>query len=155
VARITVEDCIDKVSNRFELVLLAAHRARSIAKGSASSVEPENDKNSVIALREIAEKTMSANDMREGLIHSLQHSNVEVDEPEAVAAPMLPKAMRPTLGRDDRSQDIMLDTMTEDALLRAMAQLAPQDAATPNAGGTEQGRTTGDAVGPFRGRGES
>jgi DNA-directed RNA polymerase subunit omega len=55
-ARITVEDCIDKVSNRFELVLLAAHRVRTITKGAAPTVEPEHDKNSVIALREIAEK---------------------------------------------------------------------------------------------------
>ena len=53
-ARVTVEDCVDKVPNRFELVLLAAHRARSIANGSAITIEPENDKNPVIALREIA-----------------------------------------------------------------------------------------------------
>src|ERR1700716_2111712 len=126
-ARITVEDCVDKVANRFELVLLAAHRARSIAKGSGVSVEPENDKNPVIALREIAEKTMSANDMREGLVHSLQR-NVEIDEPEAAAAPIvLPQSMRPTLGRDDRSTDKTIDTMTEAALLRAMEQEAPLD----------------------------
>jgi DNA-directed RNA polymerase subunit omega len=125
-ARITVEDCIDKVSNRFELVLLSAHRARSIAKGSAVSVEPENDKNPVIALREIAEKTISGADMREGLIHSLQH-NVEIDEPEAVAAPMLPEAMRPTLGRDDRSHDTTIDTISEEALLRGLQQLPPED----------------------------
>ncbi len=98
-ARITVEDCVDKVANRFELVLLAAHRARSIAKGSAVSVEPENDKNPVIALREIAEKTMSAGDMREGLIHSLQ-KNVEIDEPDAIAAPMISRGMATSLGRD-------------------------------------------------------
>ena len=128
-ARITVEDCVDKVANRFELVLLAAHRARSIAKGSAVSVEPENDKNPVIALREIAEKTMSGSDMREGLIHSLQH-NVEFDEPEAGAAPLLPQSMRPTLGRDDRSTDMAIDTMTEEALLRAMEREAPLDSTT-------------------------
>ena len=69
-ARVTVEDCIDKVANRFELVLLAVHRARSIAKGSAITVDPENDKNSVIALREIASKTISPGDTREGA-HSL------------------------------------------------------------------------------------
>ena len=55
-ARVTVEDCVDKVPNRFELVLLAAHRARSIANGSHITIEPENDKNPVIALREIAEQ---------------------------------------------------------------------------------------------------
>src|ERR1700680_697292 len=122
-ARITVEDCIDKVANRFDLVLLAAHRARTIAKGSSVSVEPENDKNPVIALREIAEKTIAANDMREGLIDSLQH-NVEIGEPEKVAAPMLPQSMRSALERDDRAEDTVVDTMTEEALLRAMERLA-------------------------------
>jgi DNA-directed RNA polymerase subunit omega (EC 2.7.7.6) len=86
-ARVTVEDCVDKVPNRFELVLLAAHRARAIASGSPITVEPENDKNPVIALREIAEQTVPADDMRESLIHSLQ-KNVEVDEPEALSAPV-------------------------------------------------------------------
>jgi DNA-directed RNA polymerase subunit omega len=128
-ARITVEDCIDKVPNRFDLVLLAAHRARTIAKGAPISVETENDKNPVIALREIAEETVSPGDLREGLIHSLQH-NVEVDEPERVAAPALPESMRPTLGRDDRSDDTVVDTMTEEALLRAMEKLKPDDPET-------------------------
>jgi len=66
---VTVEDCADKVPNRFELVLLAVHRAREIAKGSQITIEAENDKNPVIALREIAEKTVAPGDMREGLIH--------------------------------------------------------------------------------------
>ena len=92
-ARVTVEDCVDKVPNRFELVLLAAHRARSIANGSAITIDPDNDKNPVIALREIAEKTIPPDDMREALIHSIQ-KNVEVDEPEAAAAPLLPPERR-------------------------------------------------------------
>src|SRR5262245_16814951 len=121
-ARITVEDCIDKISNSFELVLLAAHRARSIAKGQAVAVEPENDKNSVIALREIAEKTIAPQGMKERLINSLQ-AQVEIDEPEAVAAPVLPETLRPRLGRDDPSVDTAVDTLTEDALLRAMKEL--------------------------------
>ena len=75
-ARITVEDCVLKVDNRFELILLAAHRARSIASGSPMSVEKENDKNPVVALREIASGTIAADDVREGLIHSIQ-KNVE------------------------------------------------------------------------------
>jgi DNA-directed RNA polymerase subunit omega len=126
-ARITVEDCIVEVANRFELVLLAAHRARAIAKGSAIAIEPSKDKNTVIALREIAEKTMLANDMREGLIDSLQN-NVEVDEPETCAAPVLPPEYSPPrLGRDDPSLDSKMDTMTEDALLRAMKAQLPQE----------------------------
>ena len=130
-ARITVEDCIDKVANRFELVLLAAHCARTIAKGSAATVEPNNDKNTVIALREIAE-VISASDMREGFIESLQ-VNAEVDEPEPAAAPALPPAFQPPrLGRDDPSVDRQIDVMTEDALLRAMKLQIPQE---PNPAG--------------------
>jgi DNA-directed RNA polymerase subunit omega len=133
-ARITVEDCIDKVANRFELVLLAAHRARTIAKGSHVSVEAEGDKNSVLALREIAEQTISPNDTREGFIHTLQ-ANVEIDEPEAGAAPTLPETLRLTLGRDHRSEDTVVEIMTEDALLRAMGQLTPEDPATQSIAG--------------------
>ena len=132
-ARVTVEDCVDKVANRFDLVLLAAHRARTIAKGSAITVEPENDKNAVIALREIAEKTLPPDDLREGLIDSMQH-NVEIDEPEAVAAPMLPPSVRITLGRDNHSQDQTVDMMTEDALLRAMKALVPEEHINQNLG---------------------
>jgi DNA-directed RNA polymerase subunit omega len=134
-ARVTVEDCVDKVPNRFELVLLAAHRARSIANGSAVTVEPDNDKNPVIALREIAEKTVPPDDMREGLIHSIQ-KNVEVDEPEAAAAPSLPLDRRPTLGRDDPLTDTVVDVITEEQLLRGMESLTPTE---PSAGGGGSG----------------
>jgi DNA-directed RNA polymerase subunit omega len=136
-ARITVEDCIDKVENRFELVLLAAHRARAIKK-SAPAVDPDNDKDSVIALREFAEKALTPNDMRERLIHSMQE-NVEVDEPETAAAPSLPENLRPRLGRDDPSIDVKIDTMTEDALLTAMKSLIPEQ---PSVSG-EKDRTRG------------
>jgi DNA-directed RNA polymerase subunit omega len=130
-ARITVEDCVDKVANRFELVLLAAHRARTIAKGSAATVDPSNDKNTVIALREIAEKVISGSDMREGFIESLQ-GNTEVDEPEPAAAPAFPPAFQPPrLGRDDPSVDPQIDVMTEDALLRAMKSQIPQEPNPP------------------------
>src|SRR5262245_24400981 len=94
-ARVTVEDCVDKVPNRFELVLLAAHRARDLAKGSHITVDPENDKNAVIALREIAEKTIAPSDVLEGFIESIQQ-NVEVDEPEQRAVPTLPRDTPPS-----------------------------------------------------------
>ncbi|UNE54822.1 MULTISPECIES: DNA-directed RNA polymerase subunit omega [Bartonella] len=81
-ARVTVEDCIDKVDNRFELVLLAGHRARQISQGAQITIDRDNDKNPVVALREIAEETLSPADLKEDLIHSLQ-KHVEVDEPEA------------------------------------------------------------------------
>ena len=116
-ARVTVEDCVDKVPNRFELVLLAAHRARSIANGSAMTIAVNDDKNPVIALREIADQTIPPEDLREALIHSIQ-KNVEVDEPEAAAAPLLPPERRaPMLGRDDQSSDSVVDVMTEEQLL--------------------------------------
>ena len=81
-ARVTVEDCIDKVDNRFELVLLAGHRARRSPRARAITVDRDNDKNPVVALREIADETLSPDDLKEDLIHSLQ-KHVEVDEPEA------------------------------------------------------------------------
>ena len=136
-ARVTVEDCVDKVPNRFELVLLAAHRARAIANGSHITVETENDKNPVIALREIAEKTIPADDMREGLIHSIQ-KNVEVDEPEPGAAPTLPQERRPILGRDDQSTDTQVDVITEEQLLRGMESLTPTEPSA-NGGGSSAG----------------
>ena len=126
-ARVTVEDCIDKVENRFDLVLLASHRARMISSGSQITVERDNDKNPVVALREIAETTVSPGDLKEDLIHSLQ-KYVEVDEPEAEAVPMLSTDTRmPVLGQDDQSTDTAIDKMTEEELLRRMASQAPSD----------------------------
>lgn len=137
-ARVTVEDCVDKVPNRFELVLLAAHRARQISTGAAIAVEPENDKNPVISLREIAEKKLPPDDLRESLIHSIQ-KNVEVDEPEAGAAPLLAQDRRPALGRDDQGSDNMVDqiTMSEEQLLRGMESLTPLEPSSngPSGGG--------------------
>jgi DNA-directed RNA polymerase subunit omega len=125
-ARVTVEDCVDKVPNRFELVLLATHRARVLGKGSRITVDPENDKNPVIALREIAEKTIAPSDVLEALIESIQQ-NAEVDESEPRAVPTLPEADRPVLGRDDQSVDGVVDVLTEDQLLRGMSTMVPGD----------------------------
>jgi DNA-directed RNA polymerase subunit omega len=80
-ARVTVEDCVIKVPNRFELVLLAAQRAREITAGAPLSIERDNDKNPVVALREIAEETVALDHLQNGLIKGLQ-KHVEVDEPE-------------------------------------------------------------------------
>jgi DNA-directed RNA polymerase subunit omega len=143
-ARVTVEDCVDKVPNRFELVLVAAHRARAIATGSQVTVEPDNDKNPVIALREIAERTVSPDDMREGLIHSIQ-KNVEVDEPEAAAAPVLTTDRRaPILGRDDMSRDGVVDTMTEEQLLRGLESMTPSEPSAGNGGPRDRERDRHD-----------
>ncbi len=96
-ARVTVEDCIDKVENRFDLVLLASHRARLISSGAPITIDRDNDKNPVVALREIADERFAPEDMREDLIHSLQ-KHVEVDEPEPEAVP----AMTPSCGEEPR-----------------------------------------------------
>ena len=77
-ARVTVEDCVLKVPNRFELVMVAAQRSREILAGSPLTVEPDNDKNPVISLREIAEETVQLADLQESLIESQQH-HVEFD----------------------------------------------------------------------------
>jgi DNA-directed RNA polymerase subunit omega len=126
-ARVTVEDCVDKVPNRFELVLLAAHRARSISAGSPITVERENDKNPVVALREIAERTVSPPDLKEDLIHTMQRY-VEVDEPEPDAVPLLSSTPdRPVFGRDDETSDLVIDRMTEEELLRGLERSIPTD----------------------------
>ncbi|MFO7478134.1 MAG: DNA-directed RNA polymerase subunit omega [Methyloceanibacter sp.] len=126
-ARVTVEDCIDKIPNRFELVLLAGHRARSISAGAQIAVNRDNDKNPVVALREIAEKKIAPDDLKEDFIHSMQ-KYVEVDEPEAEAVPMLSTDTRmPVVSQDDQSSDGQIDKMTEEELLRRMATQAPSD----------------------------
>jgi len=117
VARVTVEDCIEKVENRFDLVLMAAHRARMISSGAQITVPRDNDKNPVVALREIGDATISPEDLHEDLIHSLQ-KYVEVDEPENSAAPMIES------GDDDA---INFDTISEEELLRGIESLAPPE----------------------------
>jgi DNA-directed RNA polymerase subunit omega len=120
-ARITVEDCIDKVSNRFELVLLAAHRARAVASGAPISIERDNDKNPVIALREIGGETISIEDLKEDLIHSLQ-AHVEIDEPEPEAAPAASVAPIVDIFRNDDNPGAIVDRITEEDLLRGLAR---------------------------------
>jgi DNA-directed RNA polymerase subunit omega len=80
-ARVTVEDCVERIPNRFELVMLAAKRSREISSGSGLTVERDNDKNPVCALREIAEDTVPLDELREELVRGLQ-KHIEVDEPE-------------------------------------------------------------------------
>jgi DNA-directed RNA polymerase subunit omega len=138
-ARVTVEDCVDNVPNRFELVLLSAHRARALTSGSQITIDAENDKNAVIALREIAEKTVAPNDVREGLLHSMQH-NVEVDEPEPTAVPTRPDVRHPALLRDDQTTETVVDILSEEDLLRNLEKLTPMDQSN---GSGEQGSRIG------------
>ena len=80
-ARVTVEDCVLRVSNRFKLVMLASQRARAVSSGAAITIDRDNDKNPVIALREIAEETVSVDELENALIKD-QQKHVEIDEPE-------------------------------------------------------------------------
>ncbi len=123
-ARVTVEDCIDKVENRFDLVLLASHRARMISSGSQITVDRDNDKNPVVALREIADTTVSPGDLKEDLIHSLQ-KYVEVDEPEP-EVPLIGSGAGASVDSDDN--DITAAApMTEEELLKGLEGLAPPE----------------------------
>ena len=123
-ARVTVEDCVDKVTNRFELVLFAAHRARGMSAGAELLVERDNDKNPVVALREIADEKLVPNEVREDLIGSLQ-KQVDVDEPEDdVVAPVAAPS------DDASSSPEQMTTMSEDDILtalQALEDMAPKE----------------------------
>jgi len=115
-ARVTVEDCIDKVPNRFDLVMFAAHRAREIASGAPISVERENDKNPVVALREIAAETVKPDEVMTAAIEANQQL-LEVDEPEDDSM---------SLAMDEgRGEAPQMDDFDEEKLLRAL--MAEQD----------------------------
>ena len=125
-ARITVEDCVDKVDNRFELVLLASHRARQISQGAPLHVERDNDKNPVVALREIADEALSPGDLKEDLIHSLQ-KHVEVDEPEADALPAPTPSAVEGSEQPASGDAATFDSMSEEELLAGIQGLvAPE-----------------------------
>jgi len=133
-ARVTVEDCIDKVENRFELVLLAGHRARQISQGAQITIDRDNDKNPVIALREIADEALSPADLKEDLIHSLQ-KHVEVDEPEVspeliTADAALAETVDLEFGMEEGRGDdhaVSFDQMSEEDLLAGIEGLvAPE-----------------------------
>ena len=109
-ARVTVEDCVDKVPNRFELVMLAAHRAREIATGAPLTVDRDRDKNPVVALREIADETITSKEIADDLVTSLQ-TQLDVDEPEDAVGLAAEKADLPEH-----------DTVSEDELLRQLQQ---------------------------------
>ena len=134
-ARVTVEDCIDKVENRFDLVLLASHRARMISSGTQITVDRDNDKNPVVALREIADEAISPGDLHEELVHSLQ-KYVEVDEPEPETVPLIGA---PGTGVDADDTDVTGDRMTEEELLKGLEGLTPPEAQPePDAGDDEE-----------------
>lgn len=124
-ARVTVEDCIDKLPNRFELVLLSAHRARMVSQGAPLTVDRDNDKNPVVALREIAEESIDCEDLREDFVHSMQ-KHVEVDEPEESEVPLLAggEIVAPEATQDGTDE---YERMTEEELLRGLEGLPPAE----------------------------
>lgn len=127
-ARVTVEDCVDKIPNRFELVLFSAHRARGMSAGSEILVERDNDKNPVVALREIADEKLEPDDLREQLVSSMQRQ-VDVDEPEADMQVMAPQlAPAETVETDVESgeealQEVSAPPMAEEDILAALQEM--------------------------------
>ncbi len=125
-ARVTVEDCVDKIPNRFDLVMMAAHRARELSAGASLTVERDKDKNPVVALREIADETIAAGPLREHAIEAHQRQ-IEVDEPEEDAMALLMggggggSSHQPSssFGRTDDAPE---DDMSEENLLRALME---------------------------------
>jgi DNA-directed RNA polymerase subunit omega len=115
-ARVTVEDCVDKVSSRFDLVLYSAYRARQLSGGAEPLVERDRDKNPVVALREIAAKELKPDDVRAEYIRSLQ-KHAEVDEPEEVQT-----------DEDSGREDAQFRQVTEEELLRALTTEAQRRA---------------------------
>lgn len=131
-ARVTVEDCVVKVPNRFELVLLAAQRSRALAGGATPTLERENDKNPVIALREIADGTVDTEDLRQLVVSGLQ-KHVEVDEPEDDSVAILAAAEKEWAG------------VTDESPCEPSPKSEPTVDAAGNSGDDADGDATGDA----------
>jgi DNA-directed RNA polymerase subunit omega len=128
-ARVTVEDCIQKLPNRFELVLMSAHRARMISQGAPLTLDRDNDKNPVVALREIGDATIDVEDLREDYVHSMQ-KHVEVDEPEESAVPLLTSGAEGgemEAGVVEADNQDAYDRMSEEDLLRGLEGLPPAE----------------------------
>ncbi len=132
-ARVTVEDCIQKLPNRFELVLMSAHRARMISQGAPLTLDRDNDKNPVVALREIGDSTIDVEDLREDYVHSMQ-KHVEVDEPEESAVPLLTsdseggqQAGDAAAAPAEQDNQDGYDRMSEEDLLRGLEGLPPAE----------------------------
>ncbi len=123
-ARVTIEDCIDKLPNRFELVLLAAHRARLVSQGAPLTVERDRDKDPVVSLREIAAETINKDDLREEFIHAMQ-KHVEVDEPEETEVPLI--AQSGDMSVVDAGEEGNFEQMTEEELLRGLEGMPPAE----------------------------
>ena len=121
-ARVTVEDCVDKITSRFDLVLLAAHRSREMAEGSEILVDRDNDKNPIVALREIAEEKLVPEELEESKVFSLQ-TQVDVDEADEDYIPLVQDNSKPPISAsDDEAEEVEIveERMSEEDLLKAM-----------------------------------
>lgn len=127
-ARVTVEDCVDKITSRFDLVLFAAHRAREMSEGSDLLVDRDNDKNPIVALREIADEKLIPSDLEESKISSLQ-TQIDVDEADEDYIPLVQDNTKATSAdlsdtKIDESTDTEVEPieerMSEEDLLKAM-----------------------------------
>lgn len=132
-ARVTVEDCVTRVPNRFELVMLAAQRGRNIGAGAPLSLDRDNDKNAVVALREIAEAKVDLKELENGLIRGLQ-TVVEADEPEGEEMDLLPlsEELSEELGAElseERGEARADQVMSEDELHFEDDAVAAEDVA--------------------------
>ena len=125
-ARVTIEDCIDKLPNRFELVLLASHRARAIGQGTPLTVDRDNDKDPVVSLREIASTNVNTEDLREEFIHAMQ-KQVEVDEPEATEVPLIGQYTELSMAAQGGDEAADMEQMTEEELLRGLEGMPPAE----------------------------
>lgn len=113
-ARVTVEDCIDKIPNRYELLMVAAQRAKDISAGSPITLPRDNDKNPVIALREIAEETVSIEELQKSLVMGLQ-KYVEVEEPEEEELEIM-AAEKELVDLDEQFKGLLLDNELNDSM---------------------------------------
>ena len=112
-ARVTVEDCVEVVSNRFELVMLAARRARELAAGSSMTIERKNDRNPVVALREIAEKTISVDSLKDSIIRSLQRVSFADASDEELESEFMDAFNGSLDSMDDDEDDVVTSQMLE------------------------------------------
>lgn len=161
-ARVTVEDCVTRVPNRFELVMLAAQRGRNIGAGAPLTLDRDNDKNAVVALREIADANVDLKELENGLIRGLQ-TVVEADEPESDEIDLLPaeEEIAGVIGEDlsaERGEARASEEMSEDQLHfedeTGVVLAGEDDVASDGADDAEPAETGGDDEGSADGAGE-
>ena len=155
-ARVTVEDCVDKIPNRFELLMVAAQRAKDISAGAPITVARDNDKNPVIALREIADETVSIEELQKSLVMGLQ-KYVEVEEPEEEELEIM-AAEKELADLDEQFSGLLLDTEMNDGMqvhsddddaldLDAVDAGSDDDLSLDEEGGLDDGFDLGDDAG--------